>query len=155
MTLDTVCALMIRAKYVLFWKKMASVLPQMMTIAAKNINGVTKPKPSRLSERTVRKMTKIKPCNPRNTKHGAYKRNPTLYGVWNTMKHRCEDKKRTKYKDYGARGIKVCADWQDPNAFIDWALANGYERGLQLDRINNDGNYCPENCRWITPKENS
>ena len=99
--------------------------------------------------------TELKPCNSRNTKHGAYKRNPTLYGVWNTMKHRCEDKKRTKYKDYGARGIKVCADWQDPNAFIDWALANGYERGLQLDRINNDGNYCPENCRWITPKENS
>lgn len=100
-------------------------------------------------------MTELKPYNPRNTKHGAYKRNHTLYGVWMTMKHRCEDKKRAKYKDYGARGIKVCSDWQDPNAFIDWALANGYERGLQLDRINNDGNYCPENCRWITPKENS
>lgn len=97
----------------------------------------------------------LKPYNPRNTKHGAYTKNPTLYGVWATMKHRCEDKKRAKYKDYGARGIKVCNAWQEPNAFIEWALANGYKKGLQLDRKDNDGDYSPNNCRWVTPKENS
>ena len=90
-----------------------------------------------------------------NPKHGAYVRNKRLYGIWNTMLHRCEDPKREKFKDYGMRGIKVCDEWHDPNAFFDWAESNGYKDGLQLDRIDNDGNYEPENCRWATPKENS
>lgn len=89
-----------------------------------------------------------------NVKHGAYKRNKRLYGVWNSMIHRCEDPKRDKYAAYGGRGIAVCAEWHDPNAFMDWAEASGYEPGLQLDRIDNDGDYCPENCQWATPKEN-
>lgn len=53
------------------------------------------------------------------------------------------------------RGIKVCEEWHEASNFILWALNNGYERGLQLDRIDNDGDYCPENCRFVTPKENS
>ena len=97
----------------------------------------------------------LKPCNARNYKHGAYCRNMRLYSVWSTMIHRCEDPKREKYKDYGKRGISVCEEWHDPNAFMDWAFENGYSDGLQLDRVNNDGNYCPDNCRWVTPKNNS
>lgn len=97
----------------------------------------------------------LKPCNARNYKHGAYCRNMRLYSVWSAMIHRCEDPKREKYKDYGKRGISVCKEWHDPNTFMDWAFENGYSKGLQLDRVNNDGNYCPDNCRWVTPKDNS
>ena len=100
-------------------------------------------------------MTELKPCHARHWVHGAYQRNPRLCSVWASMIHRCENPKREKYKDYGARGIAVCEEWHDPNAFIDWAEDNGYAEGLQLDRINNDGNYEPTNCRWVTPKENS
>lgn len=98
-------------------------------------------------------MNELKPC--RNFKHGAYMRNKRLYGIWSTMKHRCENPKREKYKDYGARGISVCDEWKDPNRFIDWAMGNGYSNGLQIDRIDNNKGYSPDNCRWVTPKENS
>lgn len=98
---------------------------------------------------------KLLPCDSRGFKHGAYVKNKNLYNTWQTMIRRCEDVKRVKYKDYGGRGISVCEEWHDPNIFIDWALANGYKKGLQLDRINNNGNYEPSNCRLVTTKENS
>lgn len=68
---------------------------------------------------------------------------------------RCENPNREKYKDYGGRGIKVCSEWHQANNFVLWALSNGYKKGLQIDRIDNNGDYCPENCRFTTPKENS
>jgi hypothetical protein len=71
------------------------------------------------------------------------------------MIHRCENPKRDNYPRYGGRGIYVCDQWHNPHAFFDWALQNGYSRGLQIDRIDNNGNYCPENCRFVCPKENS
>lgn len=97
----------------------------------------------------------LKPCHKGRTTHGLFRDNKGLFNVWQTMKARCENRNREKYKDYGGRGIKVCDEWHDPANFVRWALNNGYAQGLQLDRIDNDGNYCPENCRFVTPKENS
>lgn len=88
-------------------------------------------------------------------KHGLTFKNPRLYRVWTTMKHRCENPKRSKYPSYGGRGISLCEEWQKPETFIDWALNNGYQEGLQIDRIDNNGNYEPDNCHFVTPMENS
>lgn len=90
-----------------------------------------------------------------NPKHGLYREHRGLFGVWQTMKSRCENPNRGKYKDYGGRGIKICDEWYEASNFVKWALNNGYKSGLQLDRIDNNGDYCPENCRFVTPKENS
>lgn len=84
-----------------------------------------------------------------------YSKHP-LYYTHNAMLYRCYNPKSTAYKNYGGRGIKVCDEWKNSRvSYVKWCLANGYKKGLQLDRINNDGNYEPSNCRFVTPKENS
>ncbi|MBV4423238.1 hypothetical protein [Clostridium tyrobutyricum] len=79
--------------------------------------------------------------------------------LWNTyygMKRRCYNPKDKRYKNYGARGIKICSEWlNDFNKFVEWSYNNGYNDNLSIDRINNDGNYEPCNCRWATPKQQS
>lgn len=83
-----------------------------------------------------------------------HKRNTRLYTIWSNMKQRCMNKKHTRYKDYGKRNIKICNEWKnDFEAFYNWAINNGYNESLTLDRINNNGNYEPSNCRWTTYKE--
>lgn len=81
-----------------------------------------------------------------------------LYIVWTDAKRRCEKTYDKKYSCYGGRGIKLCAEWQDYAKFREWALNNGYDETAEtgqctLDRIDVDGDYCPENCRWIPMSE--
>lgn len=72
------------------------------------------------------------------------------------MKDRCYNSKDKNYKRYGGRGITICDEWlNDYYAFESWALANGYSDDLTIDRINNDGNYEPNNCRFVTVKGNN
>ena len=80
--------------------------------------------------------------------------NKNLYWAWKGIKQRCQTPKCVAYRNYGARGIKVCDEWQKFEPFLEWALNNGYEKGLDLDRRDNDGDYTPDNCRWITRREN-
>ena len=82
------------------------------------------------------------------TKHGSS--NTPLYAVWHSMRQRCDNENHKFYERYGGRGIKVCDEWEEFEPFRDWALDNGYESGLTLDRECNDRGYYPDNCRWVT-----
>lgn len=94
----------------------------------------------------------IKGCRCLSVKHGG--RHTRLYNIWCAMLQRTRDPNKSNYKWYGARGIKVCEEWTNSfEAFRDWAITHGYQPDLTIDRINNDGNYEPGNCRWATWKE--
>ena len=94
-----------------------------------------------------------------NTTHGEARagRKSRLYQVWLGMKERCRNPKHKAYKNYGGRGIRVCDEWAASyESFKQWAESSGHSAGLQIDRYpDNNGNYEPSNCRWVTATENS
>lgn len=94
-------------------------------------------------------------CSMKQTKHGDTSKNnkSPLYAAWDNMKRRCLNKQHPCYKHYGGRGINVCESWKnDFSAFKEWAIKNGWKKGLSLDRVDNNKGYSPSNCRWVTQK---
>lgn len=95
---------------------------------------------------------KLKMLKRNSTKHN--KTDTRLHRIWRAMKSRCNNKNYWAYKWYGAKGVSVCDEWKDDfMTFYNWAMSNGYSENLTIDRISCDGNYEPNNCRWISQSE--
>ena len=89
------------------------------------------------------------------TKHGFTISHPKLYAIYHNMIQRCYNVNSCSFDRYGGKGIKVCNEWRDDSIeFITWAITNGYQEGLSIDRLNPREGYCPSNCEWCTLSEN-
>lgn len=90
------------------------------------------------------------------TTHGeSHSNRQRLYSIWCGMRQRCNNPNHHAWDLYGGKGVKICDEWSDYLVFKAWALEHGYEDTLSIDRIDPNKGYCPENCRWLTPSENT
>lgn len=96
-----------------------------------------------------------KGCNKCAWYNSSKVKHKRIYDTWRMMIARCENPKAQAFYNYGGRGIKVCKEWHDFDTFLNWALANGYDETLTIDRRDVNGNYTPNNCRWVSDKVQS
>lgn len=97
---------------------------------------------------------KIKSCGCFSRKYINNEISKSIYTIWSCMKNRCYSPQHQNYKIYNGKGITICDEWKnDFMSFYYWAINNGYQKGLSIDRIDNKGNYCPQNCRWTTKEQ--
>lgn len=105
---------------------------------------------------TSGKVTSCGCKNPRSIKSLLIQKHKRMYSIYSSMIARCHNPNSISYKYYGAKGITVCDEWKNNfNSFVEWALSNGYNDTLSIDRINNSKGYFPTNCRWVPLSEQS
>ena len=117
------------------------------------ISGRTKSCGCLKSELARERMKKLLIARPARVKSAPATQKVRLYRIWEGMRQRCNNPHHNHFRYYGGRGIEVCCEWDDYNAFEEWAYSHGYREHLTIDRIDNDKGYSPDNCRWVTMKE--